>query len=371
MSDAQLGKARRILTQWHPNLRKPTKITQTGLVKDYVYDSRGNLLSETSTDTSAGTPVVRTRSWTYNANNLLTSSTDEAGSITAFTYDALGFMASSTDPMGRVTQYTHDGAGRMLSVVGPDGLQEGYTYDIQGRVLSYSSGTRVTTMSYSPAGLLASVVQPNGYSVTYRYNPAHRMIGWNDNRGNQGDFVLDSMGNRISETVKDAQSQLVHQIQREMNSANEIASETVGSNQLTSFVYDSRLSLVNQTDGLNQTTTYDVDDRKRRYRITNPLNAQASVSHNNLDAVVQATDYQGIATDYTRDAQGNATQEASPDIGTQSSSFDPRGLANTSQDAAGRTQTITRDALGRPTGISYSSGTGGGSSSASTSFVYE
>ena len=75
------------------------------------------------------------------------------------------------------------------------------------------------------------------------------------------------------------------------------------------------------------------------------------------NAITQARDYKGVATQYARDALGNATQEASADTGQQSTQYDALGLPSTVTDALGRTTTFERDLLGRPTRITPPEGT--------------
>ncbi|MDR1062553.1 MAG: hypothetical protein LBL48_01215, partial [Azoarcus sp.] len=91
------------------------------------------------------------------------------------------------------------------------------------------------------------------------------------------------------------------------------------------------------------------------------------MTYNALGAVTSAKDFKGVTTIYTRDAQGNATQESSADIGNQQSSYDARGLNSSSQDAAGRSQQMQRDALGRPTALNASTST----TSLNSSFSYQ
>ncbi len=58
-----------------------------------------------------------------------------------------------------------------------------------------------------------------------------------------------------------------------------------------------------------------------------------------------------------RDAQGNPTQETSPDSGQQRTQYDPLGLPRQVTDALGRSTTYERDLLGRPTHITHPDGT--------------
>ncbi|MCR6476583.1 hypothetical protein NU688_10480, partial [Variovorax sp. ZS18.2.2] len=84
--------------------------------------------------------------------------------------------------------------------------------------------------------------------------------------------------------------------------------------------------------------------------------ATATLKYNALDAVTEAKDFKGIATTYARDAQGNATAEASTDISTANTQYDNLGLPSQITDALGQATTITRDALGRPIGLVFADG---------------
>jgi YD repeat-containing protein len=86
--------------------------------------------------------------------------------------------------------------------------------------------------------------------------------------------------------------------------------------------------------------------------ITDAANASASLGYNALDAVNQASDFNAVATSYSRDALGNATAESSADIGPRGTQYDGLGLPSQITDGLGRATTVTRDALGRPIGLS-------------------
>ena len=362
------GESQTISSEWHPAFHLPVKITETGVqsgsrVTDYTYDARGNRLSETFSGIGL---TAQARSWTYTAQNLVASETDESGAVTTHSYNQWGNRISTTDPLGRITTFTHDAAGRVLTQTDPAGIITSNTYDLRGRLLTQTVGGLTTVMTYLPTGLLSSVQQPSGYKISYTYDAAHRLTGWSDNRNNSSTYVLDGMGNRTAEQTKDAAGNIAFQLSRTINAINRVASATVGGNQSTSYSYDANGDLIGSSNGLSQSSSYTLDALRRHTAEKNPLNASATLTYNSLDAITQAQDFKGVATSYTRDAQGKATVESSPDIGSQSASFDTRGLAATTQDAQGRSQSITRDALGRPTQISTSDP--GGSASSTLSY---
>jgi YD repeat-containing protein len=70
---AGLPEAQTTNTTWHPTLRLPVSIAETGRSTSYTYDAVGNRLSQAITDTTAGTTSgqVKTTTWTYNPQGLV------------------------------------------------------------------------------------------------------------------------------------------------------------------------------------------------------------------------------------------------------------------------------------------------------------
>ncbi|QNP59937.1 RHS repeat protein [Paenacidovorax monticola] len=342
-------------TEWHPQWRLPTKVTEPGRETTYAYDNAGNLLTKTTKDTANNT--TRTWNWTYHANGLLATATEPGGATTSYQYDSAGNLTQATNALGQSTTYTHDAAGRVLTETEPTGVVNTYQYDLRGRLLSHSRAGLASTYTYRPSGQVASATLPDGHAITYTYDAAQRLTGWSDNRGASGSYQLDAMGNRVNESVKDAQGATAWQIARSINSLNRVASTTVGGSQATSYGYDANGDATSQTQnvgGTAQTTTWGLDALRRVQSITQADNATATLQYNALDAVTQASDFQSVATTYGRDAQGNATQEITPDAGSRSATYDAQGRLATTTDALGRSTQVTRDALGRPTQIQSS-----------------
>ncbi|KQO27227.1 RHS repeat-associated core domain-containing protein [Acidovorax sp. Leaf78] len=336
----------------------PVTVTEPGRVTSYTYDSVGNALSQTVTDTATG-GVARTTSWTYHPSGLVATETAPNGAVTSYQYDSAGNLTNATNALGQVDTYTHDGAGRVLTHSAPNGLVVTYTYDARGRMLTANQGGLLTTLTYRPSGQVATASLPHGHVVSYTYDNAQRLTGWSDNRGNAGTYVLDAMGNRTREDLRNAQGQLVWRLARTINSLNRVESTTAGSQAATTYGYDANGDLISTTNGLGQLTQYGLDALRRVQGITNAEGASASLTHNALDSVTQASDFKGVATTYQRDALGNARAEASPDAGTQSAQYDALGLPSSITDALGRATTIVRDSLGRPTSITHAGGAGG------------
>ena len=346
-------------TEWHAQWRLPVTVTEPGRTTSYTYDSVGNRLTQTITDTGAGmgSGIARTTTWTYHPSGLVATEKAPNGATTSYQYDSAGNLTSSTNALGHVDTYTHDAAGRILTHTAPTGLVSSYTYDPRGRMLTANRGGQLTTLTYRPSGQVATATMPYGHVITYTYDTAQRLTGWSDNRGHSGSYTLDAMGNRTREEVRNAQGQLAWLLVRNINSLNRVQSTTVGGQQTTSYGFDANGETVSSTNGANESTQLGLDSLRRVKTITNAANATASLSYNALDAVTQASDFKGVGTTYARDALGNATGESSPDSGLQSTQYDALGLPSTVTDALGQATSIERDLLGRPTLITHAGGT--------------
>lgn len=338
-------------TQWHPDFRLPVLVTETGRSTTYSYDSLGNKLSETISDTATG--EARTWQWTYNDKSLADTMTEPKGGIWHYGYDNAGNRTSSSNPLGQQTSYTYDAAGRVLSQAEPNGLVTSYTYDARGRLIAQNRGGEVSSFNYTPTGQLAGATLPNGLQVSYSYDAAQRLVAASDNRGNSINYTLDAMGNRVREEVKDATGAVALVTGRVINSLNKVEAIQGSVGQTTALAYDANGEPIAQTDPLNQTTRQTLDRLRRPTATTFPDNTSASQAWNQLDQLTQVIDPKGVQTSYQTNAFGEVTSESSPDIGTMAYSRDASGDVVAVQDAKGSTSAITRDALGRPIEIRH------------------
>ena len=352
-------------TQWHPSLRLPVLMTEPGRTTATTYDTLGNKLSETITDTSssptAGQP--RTWAWTYNPQGLVATSSDPRGNTSQYFYDAAGNLASFKNPLNQQTSYTYDGAGRVLSQTDPNGLLTSFNYDPRGRVLQTirsntgaTAATEGTTYTHTPSSQLASAILPSGYAVAYTYDAAQRLTGATDNRNNRISYTLDAMGNRVREEVKDPGGAIAQLTTRTINTLNRVASTSGAANQTSQYGYDANGEPISSTDPLNQTTRQTLDPLRRPIATTFADNAAATQAWNPLDQLTQLTDPKGVATQYTRNAFGEVIQETNPDIGSISYTRDANGNITASTDAKGQTTQIARDALDRPSQVILADG---------------
>ncbi|MBC5764484.1 RHS repeat-associated core domain-containing protein [Ramlibacter albus] len=349
-------------TEWHPTMRLPVRVTQAGRVTELTYDSFGNVLTQTVTDTATG--ESRTWGWAYGANNLPATATDPKGGVWTFSYDSFGNRTGLRDPLGQVTSWTYDDADRVISQTDPTGLVTRYAYDLLGRVVTQERSGEVTRFAYTLAGQLASATLPNGYTVTYTYDAAQRLIGVVDSNGAVIAYTLDREGNRVRQEVKDAGGNIAQATSIVINALNQVAQLQGGSGQATQFGYDANGELVAETDPLNQTTTQSLDALHRPTVTTLADNATVRQAWNALDQLTQVVDPKGVATGYAVNAFGEVMRESSPDIGSITYTRNANGEVTQATDAKGQATRTERDTLGRATAVRYAAGT-------TTTFSYD
>ncbi|OYV51181.1 MAG: hypothetical protein B7X10_00885, partial [Burkholderiales bacterium 21-58-4] len=161
--------ARTVTTQWDPNFRLPTVISEPGRTTSNTYDpATGNLLSRSVTDIASNV----TRTWTYayttssdnTLPNLLKSidgPRTDVQDVTTFTYYPNGDLDTVTDALGHVTTFTsYDGAGRPLSVTDPNGVVTVLAYTPRGWLASRKVGALTTAYAYDGVGDVTRVTLP-------------------------------------------------------------------------------------------------------------------------------------------------------------------------------------------------------------------
>jgi YD repeat-containing protein len=252
--------SRKISTAWHPDWRLPSVVAEPGRQTTYVYNGRPDpfasnatancvagsplladgkplavlckMVEQATTDSTgadgfAATPEanvsLRVQTWTYNSlGQPLTHDgprTDVAD-LTTFEYrTATTFSASDPDeagyrfgdlwktinPAGLVTEYLlYNKSGRLLQSQDSNGVISSHLYDARQRNWSSTVGTQTTTREYWPYGLLKKLTLPDLSWTYYEYDAAHRLFHMRDNVGNSVTYLLDELGNRKEERVKDS-----------------------------------------------------------------------------------------------------------------------------------------------------------------------
>jgi RHS repeat-associated protein len=368
--------ARTITTKWDANWSQPDLITEPGRTIAYSYDAMGNVLTKTTTDTTANTS--RTWTYAYDSYGRMLTAEDPRENFTSYTYytctsgSQCGELDTATDALGHVTTYNaYDANGRPLTITDPNGTVTTLTYDLRGRLTSRTVGGETTAFSYYPTGLLEQVTLPDGSSLSYTYDPAHRLTQVSDGLGNKIVYTLDAMGNRTAVNAYDPSGALHRTHTRVINALNEVYQEinAAGTSAVTtSFGYDSNGNTTSIDAPLSRNTGETYDALNRVSSITDPANGLTTFGYDAEDDLTSVKDPRGLTTSYGYDGFGDLTAQVSADTGTTTDTYDADGNLATSTDARGAVATYGYDALNRVTSIAYSLS---GTTDQTLSFTYD
>lgn len=341
----------------------PSAITAPNVMATFSYDSNGNILSKTLSDTSSNSwpygTAGQTKSWNYTwSNGLLASIETSNGGTTAFSYDAAGALRTVTDARGHVTTVlSHTGGGYPLKVQDANGVITNYTYDGRQRLTSQTvitgTGPLTTTYGYDLAGNLTSVQQPDGSTAYYQYNSAHLLSGYSNSLGQSVSYTFDSLGDRIGAVVRDSFGSITSVESRDFDFRGWLTSDTEAPGQTTTFSWDDEQNLVGlllPRGGAYQQT---YDALNRRVTSTAPNGGITSYAYDQNDRLLQVVAPNGATTSYVYDGFGDLIGQQSPDTGATVQYFDGDGNVVKRIDARGSVGNYGYDALDRLTSERY------------------
>lgn len=233
------------LFEYHEDglLKKITK--PNGDVLNYVYDALGRLTSDGYA------------TYTYDANDNLTTVQKTGGLATTNTYDALNrLLTTSYD--GSTVAYLYDNNSNITRITYPGGFQVNYSYDGNDRLTHVVWNADTVRYNYLDDGRINQMNYSNGIYCQYTYDAAGRTTGMYYVRSD-GDTLgaytaaLDLLGNHLSNTRVDSTlmpSLPDANITGTYNAENEI--QSYGSNNYT---FNPNGNLAN---GAGQTYTWDI-----------------------------------------------------------------------------------------------------------------
>jgi RHS repeat-associated protein len=358
--------ARTISTQWDPNWRQPDSITEPNRTTSFSYDSMGNVLTKTSTDTTVTPNVARTWTYTYDSyGRMLTAKgpRTDVNSTTTYAYytcttgSQCGQLQTVTDPVGNVTTYnTYNAHGQPLTITDPNGVVTTLTYDNRLRLTSRQVGTETTSFSYYPTGLLKQVTLPDSSYVLYTYDNAHRLTEISDGAGNSIQYTLDNMGNRTAEKTYDPSQTLHRTHTRAYNTLNELYQDinAAGTSAVTTtYGYDNNANQTSVAAPLSRNTTNYYDPLNRLDQITDPNSGNTYFGYDAEDDLTSVKDPRSLTTSYGYNGFGDVTTLSSPDTGSTTNTYDSGGNLSTSTDARNAVSSYTYDVANRVTSIAY------------------
>ncbi len=345
----------------------PATIVTTGLTSTFKYDTVGELLSRTDTDTTTQTVPYSTNGtvekWQFTyGNSLLTSIQTPRTDVvdkTQFSYDATGALTKITDPLNHATNITaHTGGGLPQTVVDPNNITTILNYDLRLNLhtstVQTASQNFTTTWTYDPANNLQSVQLPDNSTLTFGYDTAHRLTGVTDLFGNAISYMLNALGVPTATNVTNPSSTVTRTSSIVPDALGRTLQAVGGMNQTTTMTYDPMSNALSITDPLTHKTTQIFDTLNRLSKVTEPAPGGVnSVTYDTHNHVLTATDANGGKTTYVRDGFGNAIQGTSPDTGVTVYHYDLGNNLTQKTTAAGAITNNAFDGMDRISGTTY------------------
>jgi RHS repeat-associated protein len=339
-------------------VRQPDTITTPGLTTGFTYDSNGNTLTRTLTDTTTTSIPYstngQTRTWTNTWSSFLLASTKTPNNnTTSFGYSSAGALTSITNPLSQVTNITSStGGGYPETIVDPNSVTTTLSYNprqwLTSSVISGTGGTFTTSYSYDSAGNLAQTTLPDSSYIANTFDTAHRLTKVTDALGNYIAYTLDAFGDRTQSNIYNSSSTLQRAHSGTFDALGRILTDVGGvSGETTTFTYDKNGNALTVKDGDGNTTTRVFDALNRPSTSTDASSGVASWAYDAHNRPLTFTDPNSNATAFVYDGFGDAIQQASPDTGTTVYHYDSDANLTQKVNAASVTMNATYDALDR------------------------
>lgn len=360
-----------VVYNWDTNLRKPTRIVRGDRTTNYTYNSRGQVLTHTETDTV----TLLTRAWTYTYFEApaigpligklqsIDGPRTDVSDVSNYEYytsdhangDYLsGDRKAVVNPLGHRTDYLkYDGNGRLLEMSDANSVITSIIYNARGWKNSTTTDGKTTSFSYDPAGNLTRVIQADGSYINYQYDDVHRLTALADNFNNRVEYTLDAKGNRTSEKTYDDSGVLRRQLSRVYDTLNRLHKLIDGNNDQTQYGYDNNGNRTSTLDANLNSTSFEYDALDRLVKTIDAILGETQMDYDARDNLVSVTDPLSNVTQYTYNGLNNQTQLNSPDTGATIYAYDAAGNRTGVTDARGIRTEYFYDALNRLTDISY------------------
>ncbi|MFF3842796.1 LamG-like jellyroll fold domain-containing protein [Streptomyces sp. NPDC001930] len=361
----------RVTAETGPGVKNEiTGVTHTARIAR-TYDADGNLLTESTEDTTGGDPT-RTTTYRYSARGLNDSVTDAAGNEATYLHDALGRVISVTDPAGNVVTTTYTKRGQVAEAV-----LKNWTGDPSGQTRDLVLASK----AYDPAGRLASTTDAMGATTSFTYyddglqaTTTAKQVTQAD--GSKKDIVLgstvyDGAGNPVSTTANGGATTVntVDALGRTTRSV----FDPNGLNRVSTFAYDAEDRLTERTQSIDgtgrkvtSTSEFDAVGNPVKQTVTDGTTTRvSSATFDQRGLPLTQTSARGITSTGRFDALGRLVEQTAPQVqaeenggaatavtpkslvgyntfGEATESRDPRGLVTrTETDKLGRTVALT------------------------------
>lgn len=333
----------------------------------FQYDYAPNEIDLVSVSTGSQTLLAAS----YDGNHNIVSLTDASGGTHSFSYDARGLMTSHTNALGETTTYDYTPSGNLAGIHEPMQKNTTFAYDSAERLVAATDSEGHTVeVAYDDFERPVSITYPDGTSEHLTYSRLD-LAETSDRLGRTTHIDRDSLGRMLSLTDSNGGvTSLDYGLEDGPSSLTDRKGNT------TSFQYDLQQRLVAKLypGGASQAVTYE-QCAGRVHSVTDALGHSKTMSYfldNTLKSIVYSgntpsvqftndsflprplsmTDGTGT-TSYTYGTVGapganRLTEITGPYGDAASFQYDVAGRV-TSQTVNGSVESVTYDALWRPT----------------------
>jgi len=289
-------------------------------------------------------PGGRTTTYTYDAFNNRTSTTDNLGRVTSYAYDTNQRLIRATDALGRTTQHEYEATGLLAHTIDPLGRVTSFHYDAFGYPLQKVNAlNQVTRFTYDVIGRKLVERNPLGQQVSTNYDGRGNPLDITDPLGNQTAFTYDAKGRKTQ--VRDGEGRVTRYEYIDTKNALVRTIDALGGMvELTRDDFGGNITAVKDARG--NVTTFAYDDLNRKVLETDPLGRSWRYAYLRLDLLANVTDARGDRTVYLYDSSNRLAAISYPDGTQTSNTYDAVGNRTKLTDWTGET-TWTHDALNR------------------------
>jgi len=264
-----------------------------------IYDYKGNVLTTSNLDTSGNAVQTTTKGYdclsrevisddssqagaqktSYDAaGNVVTQTSEgtEAGTTTTNTYDAAGQQVSSVNSLttGAPTTTTYDAAGNVTSTKTTGQPDQGADYDIAGNAVTQTTGGVTDTCDYDLDGNVTSDTQTASGKPTVTTTSAYDL---------KGELLSTKMGAQTATT-------------NTYNVRGDLLATTDFDGITTTYSYDADGNQLTEKVGSDDPTTKTYDSASRVTKQVNPDGTEADYAYDSLGRVSEQKDLKGSTT---------------------------------------------------------------------------
>lgn len=331
---------------------------------EYVYDSKGNVLSATAKAKPGSLLAPITATFAYDLLwNKVNTFTDALGRVTTFNYDIangtlLSVVYPLVDSINPTISFTYNTRGQVLTRTDATGIVTKWTYDTSTEKLlsivhDFGTGrlNLTTSFGYDSAGNINSVTDARGNTSTALFDTERRLkqlttptpFGYLTKLTWDGNSNLTKLEQQTGDLTNPWQT-----TQYGYSVTDKIETVTDPTLNVSSMIYDDLDRLWKATDALLRTTEYSYDSLNRISTVKDPsgtIEETRTYTANGLLASLK--DARNNVTTYQYDGFDRLDQTTYPDASYEQSTYDANGNVLTFRTREAKTITNTYDTHNR------------------------